>query len=170
MLEGAKSYSRSENILHWLPSLFIAMAAWYFLSTRGSFTLLDNFDLIIHEAGHFILSWGGETIYFLGGTLMQLIVPFLLIVFSLYNSFQYFFQISSILMAQNCINISVYVADAQTQNLHLFGPPGAKHDWNFLLTKYSLMDYYGDISLFFVVLACLFFLFAFIAPLYIHEQ
>ena len=155
MFEDAKTFDTSEKIKHWLPSLFVAAAAYYILSTRGTFSYMDNFDLIIHEAGHFIFSWCGDTIYILGGTLMQLLVPFLLITFSLYNSFQYFFQFSLLIFAQNCINISVYAADAQAMQITLFGPIGAKHDWNSLLTKYKLLEYSGDISMFFVVLACI---------------
>ena len=51
MLDGAKVYTTKDNILSWVPSIIIIPVAYYFFSQFGTYTLIDNFDLIIHEAG-----------------------------------------------------------------------------------------------------------------------
>ena len=45
------------------------------ITNPGNFRLIDNVDLAIHEAGHVFFSPLGEFVGYLGGTLMQLIVP-----------------------------------------------------------------------------------------------
>lgn len=169
MLEGAKVYTTKDRILRWVPSVIIIPVAIYFLSQYGKFSLLDNFDLIIHEAGHVFFSFFGETMYILGGTLMQIIVPALLIAYGLLSMQRVIFQVSVCLLAQNLINISVYAGDAMTQKLRLFGPPGAKHDWHTILTKYNILQYTGDISMFFLVMAGIMFLIAILSPLFIKD-
>jgi hypothetical protein len=141
----------------WPPArtVLIAGAAVYFISIRGEYTLIDNFDLIIHEAGHALLRIFGETIHMLGGTLMQIMIPSLLLIYAFKNRMTVFGQLTLLLLSQNFINISVYAADAQDRKLRLFGPPGAKHDWYFLLTKYDILEYHQDIAMGFVVCACL---------------
>ena len=73
--------------IHWqrVPRVqFIAWAVFYgllliFLAFHfGQLTLLDNVHLIIHEAGHMLFGWFGETPGLWGGTLFQLLVPALL--------------------------------------------------------------------------------------------
>ena len=169
MLDGAKVYTTKDKILSWVPSVIIIPVAIYFLSNYGSYTLIDNFDLIIHEAGHAIFSFFGETIYILGGTLMQIIVPSLLIAYGLLSMKRTIFQVTVCLLAQNLINISVYAGDAMTQKIRLFGPPGVKHDWHGILLKYNMLDYTDDISMFFLVMAGIMFLIAILSPLFIKE-
>jgi hypothetical protein len=169
MPEGAQTYSRVDEVKKWLVSFIILLLGGYLVYTRGHYTYLDNFDLIIHEAGHVILQWFGETIYFLGGCIMQIIVPSLLIIFCFYNRLIKSLQFSFALLGQNFINISVYAGDAQTKSLHLFGPPGAKHDWNFILTKYNILDWDSDIAMAFMVLAVISFLVAIITPYFVKE-
>ena len=74
-LKKAKPISRWDNIKRWIPSLIILPIAVYWVLNRGEFSLMDNIDLVIHEAGHFFFSLFGKFIYTLGGTLMQIILP-----------------------------------------------------------------------------------------------
>ncbi len=168
-ISGATSYSTSDEVKRWIPSLFVAAAGYYLVSTLGEFTFVDNFDLIIHEAGHLLLSFMGETICFLGGTLMQIIVPVLLIIFCAHNSFQKSLQFSLVLLGQNLINISVYIGDARAEKLHLFGPKGAIHDWHFLLTKYNLLEMDNDLSMVVIMCAVVVFMIGIIVPAFVRK-
>ncbi len=169
IIESATTYTKLDVIKSWIPSVIVGLAGAYFLSSRGEYSYLDAFDLLVHEAGHVIFSFLGETIYFLGGTLMQLIVPILLLIFCFSNRLYKLFQIITIMLGQSFLNISVYVGDAQTMKLRLFGPPGAKHDWNFLLTKYDILASCGDFEIAFVVCAVMVFLGGMIMPLFFKE-
>jgi hypothetical protein len=169
MLDGVKTYSLMDRLARWVFSLIIIPVAYYFLSNQGHYTWIDNFDLIIHEPGHLFFSFFGETILMLGGTLMQLILPSLLIIYGLRAHRLVWTQFFMCFLAQNLINISVYAGDAVTMKLHLLGPPGAKHDWHYLLMKYNMLDMTDDISMFFFVMAGITFLIAILAPLYIKD-
>ena len=74
-LDRAKSYSTKSQIMRWIPSIIILPIAVYYCLNRGNYGLLDNVDLVIHEAGHIFFSIFGKFIYTLGGTLMQIILP-----------------------------------------------------------------------------------------------
>ncbi|MCE1189692.1 MAG: hypothetical protein LWX56_11195 [Ignavibacteria bacterium] len=169
MIEGAKSVPVKDIILAWIYTLLFTAAGVYFIATRGEFNYIDYFSLIIHEAGHFLLGWGGDTITALGGTIMQLLVPLLLIIFSLSNRMRKFLQFSLLLLAQNCINISTYAADAKDMKLKLFGGPGVKHDWNYILTKYDALGSCNEIATGFIVLACLAVFIIIISPFLISD-
>jgi hypothetical protein len=158
-----------DRLARWVFSLIIIPVAYYFLSNQGHYTWIDNFDLIIHEPGHLFFSFFGETILMMGGTLMQLILPSLLIIYALRAHKLFMTQFFMCFLAQNLINISVYAGDAVTMKLHLVGPPGAKHDWHYLLMKYNMLDMTDDISMFFFVMAGITFLIAILAPLYIKD-
>jgi hypothetical protein len=89
---------------------------------------LDWVNLPFHEAGHLFFSPFGHFLYFLGGTLMQLLVPALLTGYFLARRSS--FSASACLgwFGENLLNISVYMADARELKLQLVG--GGEHDWN----------------------------------------
>ena len=60
---------------------FLAIYGFRGAMDYDNFLFIHNFNLIIHEAGHAIFRILGEFIMFLGGTLLQLIVP---ITFTIY--------------------------------------------------------------------------------------
>ncbi len=104
--------------------------------------MLDGVNLIAHEAGHLLLSWFGEFIQVLGGTLGQLLVPG---AFALYFYFRREFFSSAVSLfwaGQNFFGISVYIKDARAMELPLVSVGGGEdtiHDWNYLLSKLGLL-------------------------------
>ena len=101
----------------------------------GSF--LDGIDLAIHETGHVVFAPFGEVIQFAGGTLFQLIVPAVFLVYFARRGDRHAATVSLWWIAQNLWNISVYVRDARTQELPLVG--GGEHDWAFLLGHFGVL-------------------------------
>ena len=66
-------YSGFTPIKKWWVSIALIPLAFYFILTHGHYSLIDNADLIIHEAGHFFFGFFGSFIHAAGGTLMQII-------------------------------------------------------------------------------------------------
>ena len=59
-LKKAKPYSKWDSLIRWVPSVIILPIAAYWVFNRGEFGLLDNIDIVIHEAGHFFFSIFGK--------------------------------------------------------------------------------------------------------------
>ncbi len=73
------------------------------------------------------------------GSVLQILIP---LVYSIY-----FYQRGEVLsaylllfwFAQNIVNVSVYVRDAQLMQLELLGGDSSIHDWNFILGELGLL-------------------------------
>lgn len=109
----------------------------YDLSHPGRGSLLDGVDLAIHETGHLVFSPFGEFIQFAGGTLFQLIMPALFVVYFWRRGDRHAASVALWWIAQNCGNIAHYAADARAQELPLVG--GGEHDWAYLLGTLGLL-------------------------------
>jgi hypothetical protein len=101
------------------------------------FGWLDNVDLAIHEAGHPLFGVFGEFVGFLGGTLMQLLMPSLFVWYFTRRGDRHAATVALWWVAQNLWNVSVYVKDARAEELPLVG--GGEHDWNYLLGRLGLL-------------------------------
>src|SRR5262249_33516465 len=56
-------------------SVFYALLLFFLALNFHELTLLDNAHLPIHEAGHLLFSYLGDTLGLWGGTILQLLVP-----------------------------------------------------------------------------------------------
>jgi hypothetical protein len=100
--------------------------------------VMDMVDLFIHEAGHFFFSFFGQVIYYMGGSLFQIILPIVtLIVFARSSIRSMSFTLFWI--GENTVNVSIYIADAQWKRLPLISRH-ATHDWNWLCVHLNLLD------------------------------
>ena len=108
--------------------LIVLLAAYglIILSSPDQFRLIDNVDLAIHEAGHVFFNPFGEFIGFLGGTLLQLIVPVSFFGYFLHRGDRFAAAVLLWWVVPNCWNVSVYIKDARSQLLPLVG--GGEHD------------------------------------------
>lgn len=153
----------------WIASFIILPIAVYFTLNRGDYTVIDTADLIIHEAGHFFFMFFGKYIYTLGGTLMQIILPSIIIWYFFRNSYRTGVQFSALWLGQNFINISVYAADAQARKLPLLGGNKVYHDWHYLLKEINLLQYDYAVGYLFYGIAILIFIVILLMPLFIHN-
>jgi len=168
-LKKAKPISRWDNIKRWIPSLIILPIAVYWVLNRGEFSLLDNIDLVIHEAGHFFFSLFGKFIYTLGGTLMQIILPSIIAGYFFRNNYRTGVQFGLLWLGQNFINISVYAADAQTRKLPLLGGNKVYHDWHYLLGEIGILEYDYPVGNIFFGIAIAIFIITTLMPLLTHD-
>jgi hypothetical protein len=162
-------YSKWTELKKWVPSVILLPIGIYIVLNRGNYGIIDNADLVIHEAGHFFFMFFGKFIYTAGGTLMQIIIPLLIIFYFFRNMYRLGVQIGMLWLGQNLINISVYAVDAKTQKLPLLGGHMVYHDWHYMLGEIGLLDYSSEVGYFFVGLAIIVFIIMLVMPLIIME-
>ncbi|HCA81607.1 MAG TPA: hypothetical protein DEP53_17905 [Bacteroidetes bacterium] len=107
--------------------------------------VIDTIDLFIHEGGHGIFKLFGQFIYFLGGSLMQVILPVTAIVVLLRTSGPRTLLATLFWLGQNLIDVAVYIDDAPKQQLTLISRY-AMHDWLWLCGYMGNLDSAGDIA------------------------
>lgn len=157
------------HLKRWAPTaIMIPIMVWMILN-RGTYTWIDNADLVIHEAGHFFFTFFGKFIYTLGGTLMQILLPSLITWYFFRNSYRTGVQFGLLWVGQNLINISVYAADARAQALPLLGGNKVYHDWNYLLSATSLLQYDIEVGYLIFGAAIIIFVITAILPLIFQE-
>lgn len=164
-LKKAQPLSKWDSVRKWIPSMIIIPIALYWIINRGDYGLIDNADLVIHEAGHVFFMLFGKYIYTLGGTLMQIIIPSIIALYFFRNFYRTGVQFSLLWLGQNFVNISVYAADAQKRKLPLLGGNNVYHDWNYLLSEIGILKYDAEVGYFFLGIAILIFTVAIILPL-----
>lgn len=168
-LKKAESFTTWEKIKKWIPSIIILPIAIIWIVNRGEYGLLDNIDLVIHEAGHFFFSFFGKFIYTLGGTLMQIILPSIIALFFFQNNYRTGVQFGLLWLGQNFINISIYAADARARKLPLLGGNKVYHDWHYLLSEVGILEYDQIVGYVLVGIAIIIFTVAVLMPLLTHD-
>lgn len=135
----------------WEPVSRRALVAWlvfyllllsYGFTRENGFWVLDTPNLIVHEAGHALFSWLGQTASLYGGTILQFLVPLVLssyfwlrrkttaVAFTLFWSFE------------NFLYTATYMADARAQALPLVtvgDPEAGVHDWAEIFSRWGLL-------------------------------
>ncbi|MBI5471328.1 MAG: hypothetical protein HY961_03185 [Ignavibacteriae bacterium] len=96
--------------------------------------IIDTINLFIHEAGHLFFRLFGQTLYFLGGSLTQCLIPLVLAIVT-WREKPHQAAYPLFWCGENLVNVSVYVADAPYKNLKLI-KEGLIHDWHWLLSEH----------------------------------
>jgi hypothetical protein len=77
-------HARQMMFEHWKPVWRWVVCAWvafyalfmaYALNEHGGFLFVDSANLIVHEGGHLLFGWLGQTPGIWGGTILQWAVP-----------------------------------------------------------------------------------------------
>jgi hypothetical protein len=138
------------GIACWLTFYCLFLLHQY--NQHGYGTWFDAVNMVTHEAGHPLFGYlGNETIMVLGGTIMQLLVPFLLAL-----SFAWRGQTAGAIFCaffffENFIGIALYMGDARDRSLPLVSLGVASdevtgHDWAYIFGKMGLMAHDRDIA------------------------
>ena len=110
-------------------------------------SFMHNINLVFHEAGHVIFRLFGNFMAILGGSLLQLIIPLLVILVFI---FQYRDNFAASIglwwLAQSMMDLVPYISDARSQEMWLLGGVRGKdmpgiHDWNNILSHLGLLEY-----------------------------
>ena len=158
-----------ENVKPWTGTAALLPIAIYYTINKGQFTFIDYINLLIHEGGHGVFKIFGKFIYTLGGTLMQLIIPSMFIIYYLIKKKIFGAQIFLLWLGENLMNISVYAKDARTQKLPLLGGNKVYHDWTWLLSQTRMLEQDQLVGNIFYGTGNLMFLIALFLPLFLRE-
>jgi len=154
----------------WLGTFFLLPVIVYLILHIGNFLFIDYLNLLIHEGGHGVFKIFGEFIYTLGGTLMQIIIPSMFVVYYFLTKKKFLTQIFLMWLGENFFNISVYASDARSKKLPLLGGNKVYHDWNYLLSKTGLLEYDLLIGKIFIALGLICFLVVLFIPIIIKNE
>lgn len=105
---------------------------------------MDHVNLVVHEAGHLLFSWFGQTLGLWGGTLLQWLVPVLLALYFLAHCHATGFAFCTFMFSENLLYSATYMADARRQTLPLVtvGDAGtARHDWATIFSSMGVLQY-----------------------------
>lgn len=131
-------------------ALLLGGYLFFALQSRDFSHFIDMINLIFHEAGHFIFIFFGDFLHYLGGTLLEILIPLLFAAYFFIHEDRYSASIMFAWMGYNLTTISVYIADAILMRLPLLGCGTdcdyTYHDWNHLLTKLDLLPYTNSIA------------------------
>lgn len=108
------------------------------LEPSGFFlAILDGANLIFHEAGHILFSPFGDFMQYLGGSLMQVLIPAICAVYFWLHQQRASSAVTLFWTGESLTNVAIYVADARRMELPLIG---GDHDWNYLLDRLNLVN------------------------------
>lgn len=136
-----------KPVPRWAIVVWLVFYIWflaYAFNQHGSFLFIDNANLIVHEGGHALFGWFGETLGLWGGTLLQWLVPFLLAAYFFHERQPAAFAFCLFFFFENWIYTATYMADARAMELPLVtlgDPEFAKHDWNTIFGNLGVLDY-----------------------------
>jgi hypothetical protein len=108
-------------------------------ASPGTYRFLDYVNLVFHEAGHVFFGFLGEFIGILGGSLMQVLVPAIVVGHFVWQGYRYSAAIALFWVGQSLFNVSVYVKDARARVLPLLGDDISAHDWYNILGRLGLL-------------------------------
>lgn len=139
--EDWKPVSRPA-LFGWLA--FYVFFLMYAFSKHGDGLFIDLVFLPIHEGGHLLFSWLGQTMGVAGGTLLQLGVPLAIASYFLFERQLLGTAFAAFFFFENFLQISTYMADARKLELPLVTVGNADdvgHDWNILFSQIGILKY-----------------------------
>jgi hypothetical protein len=123
----------------------------FWLVFAYDFHFIDWLNLFTHEGGHFLFTFFGEWLHFLGGTFAQLLVPLGIALYFLYRRQKYESAFCGFWFGESMMYMAGYMGDAQKQALPLLG--NGIHDWNWMFSRMGVLEHCEGIATFFHVIA-----------------
>jgi hypothetical protein len=137
----------SRSPVRWIAALAAIGAMWWVaFEQHDRIPILTYVNLGIHEAGHMLTYSSSELITALMGSIAQVAVPFLLALYFMIRRGDWVAAGACLAWAAtSAVEVSLYVADAPTQELDLIG---GQHDWAFILGPdgYDAMEKSGSLA------------------------
>lgn len=142
----------------WEPvprAVLIAASAFYgiFLiqlaQGKGLPALMDLVFIPIHEGGHALFSYFGHALMIAGGTILQLGVPLLLVVYFLFRRQVQGTAFCTFFFFEQLLPTATYMADARARELPLLtigDPELAEHDWFTMFSRLGVLQHDTQIA------------------------
>jgi len=137
----------------WRPISRWAAGAWvafyiafmvYAFCMHGGFLFIDSANLVVHEGGHLLFGWFGQTIGLWGGTILQWLVPLLLAAYFFHERQPVAFVFCAFFFFENWLYTATYMADARAMILPLVTAGNSdfvEHDWNTIFSSLGVLQY-----------------------------
>jgi hypothetical protein len=125
-----------------LASLYFVWAAFH----PADWRFVDNFNLVMHEAGHILFIPFGQLMTIAGGSLFQVIVPAIFAAYFYYQRKHFSSALVLFLVGESLLNVFVYAGDAVLMELPLLGGDDSIHDWNWMLDRLNLLAHTREIA------------------------
>jgi hypothetical protein len=122
---------------------FYAVFLVYAFSKHGEFLFIDLANLVVHEGGHLLFGWFGQTLGIWGGTLLQWLVPFLLAGYFFFQRQVSAFAFCAFFFFENWLYTATYMADARAMVLPLVTAGDSdyvEHDWNTIFSNIGVLS------------------------------
>ena len=137
----------------WQPTSRYSVAAWiifyavfliYAFTMHGGYLFIDSANLVVHEGGHLLFAWFGQTICLWGGTILQWTVPLLLAAYFFHQRQVASFVFSLFFFFENWLYTATYMADARAMALPLVTAGDSdyiEHDWHAIFSSLGILQY-----------------------------
>lgn len=93
----------------------------------------------LHEGGHFLFMFFGRTLYILGGSFWQVMIPIILFGVALKQK-SFLASVWLSLAGTHLISLTSYIMDAPYRTLPLLGGHKSGHDWYNLLIHWQMLN------------------------------
>jgi len=130
------------GVLGWL--LFYLAFLFYAFSKHGDFLFIDLANLVVHEGGHLLFGWFGQTLGLWGGTILQWLVPLLLASYFFTQRQTAAFAFCTFFFFENWLYTATYMADARAMVLPLVTAGDSdfvEHDWHTIFSSLGVLQY-----------------------------
>ncbi len=137
------------------------------------FFFMDTLDLILHEGGHTIFGlFGWRFLTILGGSLMAILIPFLLFLTAWNKKQKVLAQASLFQTGYSTFVSTIYCADAYYKVLPLIGNDSSKagHDYANMLSHFKMVDKHMEVAWVIFAFGLLFLLASLIWPLFTRKE
>ena len=123
---------------------FYVLFLLYTLTNNSGFLFIDMANLVVHEGGHLLLGWFGQTLGLWGGTILQWSVPLALAIYFYVNGQVSGFVFCMFFFFENWLYTATYMADARAMALPLVSAGGGdyvEHDWHTIFSSLGVLQY-----------------------------
>ena len=121
----------AKRKFNWFLLIGSMMLAGYFLKAalqQESWHFIDSVNLIFHEAGHWIFFPLGEFMGILGGSLNQVLMPLIFVIYFFIRRQKLSGALVLFWLGESIINVSICAKDALIMKLPLLGGDSSIHD------------------------------------------
>ena len=122
-----------------LIAIVVTLLFFSFYNDQAGQYLINNINLIFHEAGHTLFRWTPEIFYIAAGSLFQIALPTVFVAYFVIRQQFYSASFLGFWVATNFLGVARYAADGDVMQLPLLGGDSVVHDWNYILGYYGLL-------------------------------
>lgn len=133
----------------------LSLSACIQLFQYETWWFIQNVNLMFHESGHIIFIFFGNFFSILGGSLLEILVPAIVVLHFVYKGKPFSAACICWWLATAFLSVSIYASDAQERVLPLITNDVSTHDWYNLLLALNILKYDDVVGAFFWGAGCL---------------